>query len=129
MNRALLLLSKLLDRFSEILTLFVLAAIAVASLSPSGSAGDPGSADKSMHILAYAAATMPVAATPSKPILLLAFGIIAWSGAIELLQPLVGRGATVADLLANTVGVVLGLCLAYPLRWMLRRRGNNDKTS
>ncbi len=107
-------------RYGIVFTLIVVAAISAASLSPSGSVGDPGKADKTIHVLAYAAAILPVALSRSKRIFLTGLGVIAWSGAIELLQPLVGRGATVADLLANTVGVVLGLCVGYLARWSLR---------
>lgn len=106
-------------RLSVSATLIALAAISVASLSPVGSAGDPGSADKTMHVLAYALAVIPLAAVPPKPRLRIALGAIIWSGAIELLQPFVGRTANFSDLMANATGVLLGLGLAALCRLIL----------
>ena len=120
MNRFLFFVYIFLVRYGILLTLIAVAAISAASLSPSGSAGDPGKADKTIHVLAYAAAILPVALSRSKRIFLTALCVIAWSGAIELLQPLVGRGAAVSDLLANAVGVLLGLLIGYLARWILR---------
>jgi VanZ family protein len=108
-----------LVRLSIIATLIILAAISVASFSPVNSAGDPGSADKPMHVFAYALAILPLAAVPSRPRLMIALGALIWSGGIELLQPFVGRSGSFSDLLANAVGVLLGLSVAVLLRRLL----------
>lgn len=108
-----------LVRPSIIATLSTLAAISVASLSPVGSAGDPGSADKSMHVFAYSLAILPLVAVPSRPRFGIALVALVWSGAIELLQPLVGRTASFSDLMANAAGVLLGLSVTVLLRRVL----------
>ena len=108
-----------LVRLSIIATLIALAAISVASLSPVDSAGDPGSADKTMHVFAYGLAILPLAAVPSRPRLRIALGALVWSGAIELLQPLVGRSASLSDLMANAAGILLGLSVTALLRRVL----------
>jgi VanZ family protein len=101
---------------SIIATLIILAAISVASLSPVNSGGDPGSADKTMHVFAYALAILPLATVSSRPRLGIALGVLIWSGAIELLQTLVGRSASFSDLMANAAGVFLGLSATVMLR-------------
>ena len=108
-----------LVRLSIIATLITLAAISVASLAPVDSAGDPGSADKTVHVFAYALAILPLAAVPSRLRFRIALGALIWSGAIELLQPLVGRSASFTDLLANAAGVLLGLSVTVLLRRVL----------
>ena len=113
-------LYRLLDRLCYGLAALVMVAVTVASFSPKGSAGDPGSADKTLHVLIYAAAVLPAAVAPYARVLLVAAGIFAWGGGIELLQPAFGRSASVADLVANAVGLSLGALLGYPLRRVLR---------
>ena len=81
---------------SIIATLIILAAISVASLSPVNSGGDPGSADKTMHVFAYALAILPLATVSSRPRLGIALGVLIWSGAIELLQTLRIMGYKIA---------------------------------
>ncbi len=88
------------------------ATISFASLSPPGSAGDPGSADKAMHIIAYAIIVLPLALVRSRTRIWSAVGILIWSGCIELLQPLFGRSSSVSDVIANASGILLGLSLA-----------------
>jgi hypothetical protein len=101
-------------------TLIGLAAISLASLSPVGSSGDPGSANKTMHVVAYALTVLPLSAVPSRPRFGIALGALFWSGSIELLQPLVGRSASSLDLVANIVGILLGFSAAVLLSRFFR---------
>ena len=110
-----------LDRFGLALSLLAMAAIGAASLSPPGSVGDPGEADKTMHVLGYAAAVLPSAAAPSIALVWPLVLVFALGGAIELIQPLVGRSANLGDVAANALGVGIGAALAWPARWALRR--------
>ncbi|WP_413847174.1 VanZ family protein [Tateyamaria sp.] len=75
--------------------------------------------DKSMHVFAYLLAIIPLAAVPSRQRLKIALIALVWSGAIELLQPLVGRSASFSDLMANAVGIFVGLSITVLLRRIL----------
>ncbi|WP_373444385.1 VanZ family protein [Ruegeria atlantica] len=68
-----------------------------------------------MHVFAYLLAILPLAAVPSRQRLKIALLVLVWSGAIELLQPLVGRSASFSDLIANAVGIFVGLSIAFLL--------------
>jgi len=62
----------------------------------------------------------PVALSRPKHYLFIGFFFIAWSGAIELLQPLVNRFAEWGDLAANLGGIVLGILLAAVIRLFVK---------
>lgn len=111
----------LFDRFGLALTLSLMLLITIASLLPIGSAGDPGAADKPMHVIAYAVAVLPAAMGPSGPLLWLAAWVVAWGSAIELLQPLVGRSMKLSDMAANAVGVLVGLLIACLVQRLLAK--------
>ena len=108
-----------LDRFGWVASALVMAMITVASLSPSGGAGDPGSADKSIHILAYAVAALPFSVAPNSRIISLATGIVGWGVAIEMLQSVAGRNGDLEDVAANAIGVLAGVLMGYPFRVVL----------
>jgi len=93
-------------------TLTILVAITVLSLWPLDEfAGVPGT-DKTHHLIAYALLMLPAALR--KPHNWLAYGcfFIAYSGAIELIQPFFNRYAEWLDMFANTAGVFLGVIAA-----------------
>lgn len=87
--------------------------IAYLTLTP---VPDPGEShifglDKLYHIIAFAVLVFPVIATgPHRWIWLVPLAI-AFGGAIELIQPHVGRSAEWMDFLANGVGVGIGVWL------------------
>ena len=92
---------------------------------PRGSPGDPGAVgvpDGLAHVVAYATVAFFPAATPSVPLRWPAGAILAWGLALELLQFLFGRSASVMDIAANAVGVVVGLAIGYTLRTALLRQ-------
>jgi VanZ family protein len=105
--------------------LFAVAAIAIAVLSllPTSALPDIALWDKLQHLIAYAGLT--ATATFAAPAgvrrgwsghLLLASAMIAFGGAIELLQGLVpGRFPAFADLIANGLGVLAGVVSARVL--------------
>ncbi|KUJ80806.1 hypothetical protein AVO45_07175 [Ruegeria marisrubri] len=111
----------LFDRFGLVLTLALMVLITAASLLPKESAAGPGAVDKPMHVIAYAVAVLPAAVVPSGPVLWLAAWVVAWGGAIELLQPLVGRSMKLSDMAANAVGVLVGLLVAFLVQRLLNR--------
>ena len=71
----------------------------------------PGS-DKTHHLIAYALLMLPTALRKPDKWILLGLFFIAYSGAIELLQPYVNRYGEWMDMLANSAGVICGLIIA-----------------
>ncbi len=105
-------LIKFVDQRWKILSGVGLALIAVMSLVPLPELPlFPGS-DKTHHLIAYSLLMFPVALHKPKKWLWIALGFTAWSGVIELIQPYVNRYGEWLDLLANTLGVVMGFVIA-----------------
>lgn len=83
--------------------------VGVATLTPVSSLPDevPGS-DKLHHFLAFAALAFPmIAARPANALWVLPV-VIAYGGAIELIQPYFGRHAEWADIIADAAGALTG---------------------
>ena len=94
------------------ITLLVLVAVTILSLLPAPSLPPVPGTDKTHHFIAYAALTFSVALARPKNWLLIACFFIAWSGAIEIIQPYVNRYGEWMDLAANAGGVACGILLA-----------------
>jgi len=115
---------RFLERYGYWLTILTLTAITVASLMPRGSPGDPGAVgvpDGLAHVVAYATVVFFPAATPSVLLRWPVGSILAWGLALELLQLLIGRSASLMDIAANAAGVIVGLTIGYLLRRALLR--------
>lgn len=100
--------------------------IAWLTLSPWATDARPlkfGQADKLWHMLAFATWGALMALSWSRRFwqMLLAAGI--FGGGIELIQPLVGRDAELADLGADMLGAGLGLWAGRRVRSWLGREG------
>jgi VanZ family protein len=97
-------------------TLLMATAIAVLSLYPVPQSGLPGS-DRAHHFLAYALLSLPLSMVRPlfAPVTFLAASM--YGGAIEFVQPAVGRMQEGGDLIANVmgaaVGALLGVCLGF----------------
>jgi VanZ family protein len=93
-------------------TLFTLAAITALSLWPLEKLPSVPGTDKTHHLIAYTVLMFPTALR--KPDKWIMFGLlfIAYSGAIELLQPYVNRYGDLLDVAANAMGVACGLMIA-----------------
>ena len=113
------------ERYGVVLSLIALAVITGGSLVPRESGGDVGSADKVLHLVAYAVAILPMAQHKTQPRLIFAMGVLIWSGAIELVQPFVGRSANLMDLASNAVGLLLGLALGVLLDRVAFKNGSD----
>ncbi len=100
-----------------VFTLFTLAAIATLSLWPLGALPPVPGSDKTHHLIAYAALMFPTALRKPNKWILLSLLFIAFSGAIELLQPYVNRYAEWLDMAANTTGIVCGLIIAELIKY------------
>lgn len=95
--------------------------VAVVTLLPAPPAGVPGS-DKLHHILAFAALAFPLSVARPRLAPWVVLGVVAYGGLIEIIQPLTGRQAEWADLLADAVGAILGAAAGATLG-MVRIRG------
>ena len=93
--------------------LFTLTIITVLSLIPLSELPEVPGGDKSHHLFAYALLIFPLGLSKPKNWLWIALFFFCWSGAIELLQPLVNRYADWLDLLANGLGLLCGLSAAH----------------
>ena len=93
--------------------LFTLTTITVLSLTPLSGLPEVPGGDKSHHIIAYALLIFPLGLSKPKNWLWIALFFLCWSGAIELLQPLVNRHADWFDLLANGFGLLCGFSAAH----------------
>jgi VanZ family protein len=76
--------------------------------------------DKVAHMAAFTALVLPVACMAPRSLWLLVPLALGLGGAIELLQPYVGRSREVADFIADAMSVVAGLILDTGL-WQLWR--------
>lgn len=95
-----------------IITLATLAAITFLSLWPLEKLPSVPGTDKIHHVVAYLFLMLPTALR--KPKYWMVFGLlfIAYSGAIELLQPYVNRYGEWKDLFANVLGLICGIFIA-----------------
>jgi len=100
------------------------ASIITASLisTPGGASIVP---DKLQHFLAYGVWTLLVSASPRGPRRIAAYLalVAATGGAIELIQPYVGRTGSLLDMLANLAGIAAGMAGGLILRERLYGRG------
>jgi len=96
------------------LTLGLGTVIAVLTLAPI-SAGGPAGADKLYHILAFACLAFPLPLVRPRWTIWVILGVIAYGGAIEVIQPAFGRQAEWADLGADAIGAMLGALVARQL--------------
>lgn len=100
-----------------LLTFGVALIILWSTLSPPGPPQDDVLlSDKQLHAIAFALLILPLACTDGGVALRFLPAGLAFGGAIELLQPYVGRTADWLDLLADGVGLCIGLMLGAALR-------------
>ena len=87
--------------------------------------------DKAYHVIAFAALIFPGALLYLRSLIWLIPAALVFGAAIELVQPLVGRSAEMADFVADVVGVACGLKLGLILRrrWFQPRRGPRPRTA
>lgn len=107
------------------LTFLILTAITILSLLPLPALPPVPGTDKTHHFIAYAMLMLPVALR--KPANWFMFGVffILYSGAIELIQPFVNRYGEWVDLLANSVGVLCGVIIAWLMNSIISAKQAN----
>ncbi|MFT5611165.1 MAG: VanZ family protein [Arenicella sp.] len=114
-------LLKLFSQYWAALTLLALAGITVGSLMPLAEMPLLPGSDKTHHLVGYAVLVFCTALRRPQYWLYLVLGFALWSGAIELIQPYVNRYGEWQDLVANCIGLLLGICLAQLARYCLRK--------
>ena len=93
-----------------VLTIAIAVVIASGTLSPPGNSGAAlPLSDKQMHALGFALLVLPLSVARPATIIWLAPLALAYGGAIEVIQPSVGRTAEWADFLADGLGIALGI--------------------
>ena len=117
----------IIHKYWAVITILILLVITALSLFPQQSLPSVPGTDKTHHFIAYAALTFSVALTRPKHWLLIALLFIAWSGAIEILQPYVNRYGEWLDLAANAGGVVCGILLAKITNWIFPLASDRQK--
>lgn len=104
-------------------TLTLLVVFTALSLTPLPKLPEVPGSDKAHHLIAYAMLIFPAALASYKHLKWLLLFLVLWSGLIELIQPFVNRYGEWLDLLANSVGLLIGVLLGLLLRyWLLRVR-------
>ncbi|MBL4942566.1 MAG: VanZ family protein [Colwellia sp.] len=111
----------LIQKYCWHLTLMLLVSIATLSLWPVTYLPNVPGTDKTHHFIAYAALMLPTALKRPKHTLAIAVGFIAFSGAIELIQPFVNRYGEWLDMAANTIGLFCGWLLAKVLMYFSQK--------
>lgn len=77
--------------------------------------------DKAQHVLAFAALVLPNACLNQRALSVTVLGAVLLGGGIELIQPFVGREASLGDFGADLVGIALGAAFGTALIQSLRR--------
>jgi len=93
-------------------TLVTLVIITTLSLWPLENLPSVPGTDKTHHLIAYAVLMFPTALRKPHKWIMIGLLFIAYSGAIELLQPYVNRYGEWLDMAANTLGIFCGLIIA-----------------
>jgi VanZ family protein len=111
---------------SRAATLIVAGVIGVMALYPDAPMPSGHShADKLLHVLAFAAFIFPSALLDPRSTRHVFPSGLALGAAIEILQPHVGRHGSFADLVADAVGLCLGLAAGLALHSIMRRMPRN----
>jgi hypothetical protein len=98
-------------------TLALAALIGFLTLTPIQNPGVPGT-DKSHHLLAFAALALPLSFSRPRLAPWVILAAIGYGGAIEIIQPFVGRSGEVLDFMADAMGAFIGGAAGVGLRWL-----------
>lgn len=109
------------------ITILLLVSIATLSLWPAAYLPEVPGTDKTHHFIAYAALMLPTALRKPKYWLTLTLLFLAFSGAIELIQPYVNRYGEWLDMAANASGLVCGFILAKIMTFFVSNKNTAIK--
>jgi VanZ family protein len=100
---------------------FAIAIIGMTLTPPSGAAGLWAVNDKLAHALGFAVLVLPMAVLHPRGLWTVIPMALALGATIEVVQPMVGRGRELADLLADAAGIVAGTAAGLALHRLRRR--------
>ena len=103
------------------MTACLAALIGYLTLTPAQFLSLPGN-DKLHHLIGFSALMIPGALLYRHALYWLLPSVIAFGGAIELIQPYVNRRAEWGDFWADTAGALLGVGIGLLLRRVFRNR-------
>ena len=109
-------------------TAILAAAIAYLTLTPQNLDMSLGS-DKLYHFIAFVTLVFPCALLFARTLKWVLPAALLFGGAIELIQPYVGRGGELADFVADVLGVFVGAALGLTLRAIVTRRATTSAPS
>lgn len=117
-------LSSALKWLAAAATLVQAVVILLLALTPPRLEVSGGINDKILHFSAFATLVCPGAIFLARYLICIVPVALAFGGAIELLQPGVGRDASWADFLADTAGVTAGVVIGLTVRFRIKRNLN-----
>ena len=109
-------------------TVILAAEIAYLTLTPQNFDMGPNT-DKLYHFIAFTALVFPCALLFARTLSWVLPAALLLGGAIELIQPYVGRGGELADFLADALGVFIGAALGLTLRAIVTRLATTSAPS
>ena len=101
-------------------TLVLAVLIGFLTLTPIQNPGVPGT-DKNHHLIAFAALALPLSFSRPRLAPWVVLAAVGYGGAIEIIQPYVGRSGEVFDLMADALGAVIGGAAGVALQWLRGR--------
>lgn len=105
-------------KVAVLVTLALCVVIAYLTLVPTVSEALVPGSDKTHHFLAFFALALPLSFARPRLAPWIILGAMAYGGAIELIQPYVGRDRDIYDFLADTAGAVSGAAVGVSLSWL-----------
>lgn len=105
-------------------TLLVAIFIGIGALMPMSGAPGPDGGDKVLHFLAFAILVMPITLSGPRQLIWAAPAALVYGGAIEIIQPFVGRSREMGDLLADGLGIVVGAVVGIVIYALLKWSAN-----
>lgn len=108
------------SRVALVTTLFLAAAVGIATLTPIPQSVEVGGSDKLHHVIGFGALMLPVAALRPRWIPVTAIALAFYGAAIEIVQPYVGRHCEFADWTADVAGIILGAVTGFILNRLVR---------